>query len=71
MKKLNNYICWGIFLNGVWILSNRYNILPDFIEGVLVAIGLLCIFMGMCFEKYDISKIKKYKKNLLNRITAK
>lgn len=71
MKKLNNYICWGVFLNGIWIFSNRYNLLPDFIQGVLIGIGLLFVLIGMCFEKYNISKIKKYKKNILNRITTK
>jgi hypothetical protein len=71
MKKLNNYICWGVFFNGIWIFSNRFNLLPDFIEGVIVGAGILLILIGMCFEKYDISNVKNYKKNLFKRITTK
>ena len=71
MKKMNNYICWGLLLNGIWILSIRFNLLRDFIEGVIVGLGLLFVLIGMCCEKYDISKIKNYKKNLFTRITTK
>ena len=71
MKKMNNYICYGLLLNGVWIFSIRFNLLPDFIEGVMVALGLLFVLIGMCYEKYDISKIKNYKKNLFSRIVTK
>lgn len=71
MKKMNNYICCGLLLNGIWILSIRYNLLPDFIEGAIVGLGLLFVLIGMCFEKYAISKIKNYKKNLFSRITTK
>lgn len=68
MKKMNNYICYGLLLNGVWIFSIRFNLLPDFIEGVMVALGLLFVLIGMCYEKYDISKIKNYKKKLFSRM---
>ncbi|MDY2631663.1 MAG: hypothetical protein SOV85_09995 [Clostridium sp.] len=71
MKKMNNYICCGLLLNAIWILSIRYNLLPDFIEGAIVGLGLLFVLIGMCFEKYAISKIKNYKKNLFSRITTK
>ena len=68
MKKINNYICYGLLLNGVWILSIRFNLLSDFIEGVMVGLGLLFVLIGMCCEKYDISKIKNYKKKLFSRM---
>ena len=71
MKKMNNYICYGLLLNGVWILSIRFNLLSDFIEGVMVGLGLLFVLIGMCYEKYDIYKIKNYKKNLFSRIVTK
>ncbi|WP_308780697.1 hypothetical protein [uncultured Clostridium sp.] len=71
MKKMNNYICCGLLLNAIWILSIRYNLLPDFIEGAIVGLGLLFVLIGICFEKYGISKIKNYKKNLFSRITTK
>ena len=68
MKKMNNYICYGLLLNGVWIFSIRFNLLPDFIEGVIIALGLLFVLIGMGYEKYDISKIKNYKKKLFSRM---
>ena len=71
MKKMNNYTCWGLLLNGIWIFSIRFNLLPDFIEGVIVGLGLLFVLIGMCCKKYSISKIKNYKKNLFSRIVAK
>lgn len=71
VKKMNNNICWGLLLNGIWIFSIRFNLLPDFIEGVIVGLELLFILIGMCYEKYDISKIKNYKKNFFSIITTK
>lgn len=71
MKKMNNHICWGLFLNGVWILSIRFNLLPDFVEGVIAGLGLSFVLIGMCYEKYGLSKIKNYKKNLFSKITTK
>lgn len=71
VKKMNNYICLGLVLNGIWILSIRFNLLPDFIEGVIVGLGLLFVLIGIYCEKYDISKIKKYKKNLFSKTAIK
>lgn len=71
MKKINNYICWGLLLNGIWMLSIRVNLLPDFIEGLTVGLGIVFILIGICSEKYDLSKVKNYKKKLFKRITTK
>ena len=71
MKKLNKNLCWGVFLNGKYIISNRFNLLPDFIEGLALGLGILCILLSMCSERYDISKIKNYKKSLLKLIATK
>ena len=70
MKKFNNYICWGLFLNGIFIFSSRFNLLPDFIEGISVGLGLLFILIGISCEKYDISKVRNYKKNLFKSIAT-
>lgn len=71
MKKINNYICFGLLLNGIWIFSIRFNLLSDFIEGLILDVGLLFLLKGMYCERYDISKIKNYKKNLLIKIKTK
>ncbi|WP_300379431.1 hypothetical protein [Clostridium sp.] len=65
MKKLNNYICWGLLLNAIWIFSNRFNLLPDFFEGLSVGLGVLFIFIGMYSEKYNMSKVEDYKKKAI------
>ena len=71
MKKFNNYIYWGVFLNGIWLLSIRFNLLPDFIEGFCIGLGLVLVFVGMYSEKHDISRLKNYKKTLFNRVISK
>ena len=71
MKQPNNYICFGLLLNGIWIISSRFNLLSDFIEGLCVGLGLLFILLGMSYKKYNISQLRRYKKLLLKRVTTK
>jgi hypothetical protein len=67
MRKLNNYTCLGLLLNGLWLFSIPFNLLPDFIEGLCVGLGLTFIFVGLYAEKHNISKLKNYKKALFNK----
>ncbi len=71
MKKLNNYIKFGLLFNGVFLLGNCTNLLPEFIKGLCVGLGLTLIFIGMYSENHDISKLKKFKKDTLNRVFSK
>lgn len=71
MKKLNNYIYFGVFFNGLWLLSNHLIFLPDFIEGVCVGVGLTFTLIGIYAVNHDISALKKYKKTLFNRAFGK
>ena len=71
MKKLNNYVCFGLLFNGIGLISSRFNLLPDFIEGLCVGVGLTFILIGMYAENHDISVLKKYKKTLFNRAFGK
>ncbi|GFP75354.1 hypothetical protein [Clostridium fungisolvens] len=71
MRKLNNYLCVGLLINGIWLISSHFNLLPDFIEGLCVGAGLSLILMGLYAENHDISKLKNYKRTLLKKVFRK
>lgn len=71
MKKINNYILIGLFFVNIFNLGNAFNIMPDFFKGVFATLGIGYLMYGALAENYDVSKIKKYKKNLFIRITTK
>ena len=64
MKKLNNYICWGLFFNGLFILGNKFDLFPEFIKGLFAGLGITLILLGIYSENHDISKLKSYKKDI-------
>lgn len=67
LKKLNNFICIGLIFNGVYLVSNHFRVIPDFIKGLCAGIGISFILLGAYAEKHDISKLRNYKKALLNK----
>lgn len=71
MKKFNNYTNFGLLFNGVFLFGNYTNLLPEFINGLCVGLGLILIFIGMYSENHDISKLRSYKKDMLNRVLSK
>ena len=62
MKKLNNYINFGLIFNVIGIISNRFNLLPSFIQGLCVGLGLALIFIGMYAQNHNLDKFRNYKK---------
>ncbi|MBK1812234.1 hypothetical protein JHL18_16545 [Clostridium sp. YIM B02505] len=71
MKKLNNYINFGLLLNAIGIISSRFNLLPSFTQGVCVGLGLTLILVGIYAENHDLAKLKNYKRNILNKALGK
>lgn len=71
MKKFNNYTNLGLLFNGVFLFGNYTNLLPEFIKGLCVGLGLILIFIGIYSENHDISKLRSYKKGILNRVLSK
>ncbi|MCC3864119.1 hypothetical protein K0040_07300 [Terrisporobacter petrolearius] len=71
MKKLNNYINFGLILNVIGIISNRFNLLPSFIQGLCIGLGLTLIFIGMYDQNYNLDKFRNCKKNILNKTLGK
>ena len=65
MKNTNNYIRFGLLFNAIFLFSNKFNILPEFLEGFFVALGIVLILFGMLYKKNSILKIRKCKMKLL------
>lgn len=71
MKKSNNYINFGLIFNVIGIISNPFNLLPSFIQGLCVGLGLTLIFIGMYDQNHNLDKFRNYKKSILNEILGK
>lgn len=71
MRKLNNYTTFAVVFTGIFIMSNRYNLLPDFIEGLFSGIGILLFLIGMYAYNHDISKLRNCKMNFFKRCLGK
>ena len=46
MKKSNNYINFGLLFNGLFLVCNRVDFIPDFFKGFLVGLGITLILIG-------------------------
>ncbi len=68
MRKFNEYLKWGLLVNVIWLVSSRFNLLPDFIEGFCVGLGIVLLLNGIYIESHNLKKLKKYKRNFLNKI---
>ena len=62
MKKINNYLAFGLFFNGIFLLGNRLDIFPEFIKGVCAGAGISLIILGSYAQTHDISKLRNFKK---------
>ncbi|MCR1949794.1 MULTISPECIES: hypothetical protein [unclassified Clostridium] len=71
MKKFNKYINFGLLFNGVFLLGNYTDLLPEFIKGLSVGLGLTLIFVGVYSENHDISKLRNFKKGIFNQMLSK
>lgn len=65
MKNSNNYIKFGILFYALFLISNCFNILPEFIKGFLVGLGSSLFIVGI-FSKNN--KFRNYKIGLLKKI---
>lgn len=67
MKKYNKYISIGLFFNGLFLLGNCTNIIPEFFKGFFVGLGFMFIFLGMYSEYNDISKLRTLKAKIFKK----
>lgn len=63
MRKLNKFIKYGLVFNGIFLVSNQFNLLPEFFKGVFAGLGITFILIGSFSESPVISKFKAYKKS--------
>ncbi|MEG0611701.1 MAG: hypothetical protein RR486_04280 [Clostridium sp.] len=63
MKKSNNYLRFGMLLICAYFIFNQFAILPDFLMGACLSLGILLEALGLYSIKYDVSKLKLFKKN--------
>ena len=67
MKKLNNYQSLGLLFIVISLISTRFGLLHNIVEGFCVGIGIVLILIGMVANKHDISKFRNYKMNFFKR----
>ena len=71
MKKFNIYHSLGLLFISINLISVQFTLLPDFIEGFCVGIGIVLVFIGMYAYNHDISKFRNNKINFLKRCLGK
>ncbi len=67
MKKLNNYHRFGLLFNSIFLLSNYFDLLPEFFEGLCIGLCITLIFMGEYSRNHNMSNLRKWKMNFIKR----
>lgn len=69
MKKSNTFLRVGMAIIGIMFLLKICSIhLPDFIEGLGFGAGIALELIGIYAINHDISKFRKYKRNVLRKL---
>ena len=68
MRKLNNHISFGLLIYVFWAISKEFFQLPEFINGFCLGLSIVLMLLGAYRENHDITKIKKFKKDLLLKV---
>ncbi|OLS03500.1 hypothetical protein [Tissierella creatinophila] len=63
--KMNEYIRWGLLLNGLTIGAKQFIVIPDAIVCFIVGIGISLLIFGIYETNHDITKFKKWKRSIL------
>jgi len=71
VKKINSYILSGVFLNSLWLVSNQFQLLPSFIEGLALGLGLVLMAVGMSGDRFGMGKVRRYKLKLVKGVMGK
>lgn len=67
MKEVNNYVKIGVVFNTIFLVSNVFDLLPEFIKGICAGLGITLIFMGFKFGD-NLSSFKEKKLNLIKKL---
>lgn len=67
IKQMNLYLSLGLLINAIILSANHFIVLPDFIYGLGLGIGISLELIGIYSINHDINKIKNFKKNLIKK----
>ncbi|MDU5105125.1 MAG: hypothetical protein E6241_00290 [Clostridium sp.] len=68
MRKLNNYIRFGLFIYAFWMVSKRLFQLPEFVNGFCVGLSIVLLLLGAYRENHNINKLKNFKRKVILRL---
>jgi hypothetical protein len=64
LRKLNKFITYGLIFSNIFLVSNQFNLLPEFFKGVFAGLGITFFIIGSLDQSPVISKFKTFKRNL-------
>lgn len=68
MRKLNNYIRFGLFIYAFWMVFKRLFQLPEFVNGFCVGLSIVLLLLGAYRENHNINKLKNFKRKVILRL---
>lgn len=68
MRKINNYICFGLLINAFWIISKQFFQLPEFLNGFCAGLSIVLLLLGAYRENHNINKLKNFKRNIFMKL---
>ena len=71
MKKTNRCICIGTLCCATTVLLNHFIALPEIVSGLGLGTGIGLELIGAYSINHDMSKLKNYKINFLEKTFSK
>lgn len=68
MRKLNNYIRFGLLIYAFWMISKEFFQLPEFVNGFCVGLSIVLLLLGAYRENHNINKLKNFKRKVILRL---
>lgn len=68
MRKLNNYIHFGLLIYAFWIVSKEFFQLPEFLNGFCAGLSIVLLLLGAYRENHNINKLKNFKRKVILRL---
>lgn len=67
MKKFNSYRSLGLLFSMISIISNRFGLLPDIVEGMCLGLGIVLLLMAAYSYNHDMSSFRNRKMSLIKK----
>lgn len=69
-NKLNKYIIWGLLLNSGIRIIEMFIDMPDAVVCFVTGIGISLLFIGLYTTNNDLTRVRKFKKNLVQKLVG-